>query len=174
MYHTPWLVTICKLQMPGKTQTLFFWAVAPCLTSEVWRGTCLGTRRKAHNCTILSVKMHQNLENLENLFGWILVILALVTFNLTCSSFVPWTTAASVKWRHNTRWDFGNEIGIYLFQTLHSNGGWLLMHRNTLMGLNSNWYTKKLKYKERASPVGKYCSGVTDNGWLYILLSAYC
>ena len=119
----------------------------------------------------MSVKIHQNQENP---FGWILVILALVTFNLTCSSFVPWTTAASDKWRHDTRFDFGKEIGIYPLQTLHSNEGWLLMHRNTLMGLYSNWYTNKLNYKEGASPVGKYCSGVADNSWLYILLTACC
>ena len=97
-----------------------------------------------------------------------------MTFNLTCSSFVPWTGAASDKWRHSTWWDFGKEIGIYPLQTLRSNGCWYLIHRNTLIGLNSNWYTKKLKYKERAFPVGKYCSGVADNSWLYILLTAYC
>ena len=40
MYCTPPLVTICKLQKPGKFKTHFFGALVPCLTSEVRRGTC--------------------------------------------------------------------------------------------------------------------------------------
>ena len=41
MYHTLPLVTICKLQKPGKFKTRFFGALVPCLTSEVRQGTCL-------------------------------------------------------------------------------------------------------------------------------------
>ena len=41
MYHTPPIMTICKLQKPEKAKTDFFGALVPRLTSEVRRGSCL-------------------------------------------------------------------------------------------------------------------------------------